>query len=213
MSVTAIRVLLLDADGVVQWTPRFLDRVETLLGDLDLLGALTEVESRFMTGGSGLRDELAAVLARNGRHAAIDDLLEAWSDIDPDPDVLALVDRVRARGVPVYLATNQQPLRGPRMLTSLGYDRHFDGQFHSFQLGHAKPDPAFFTAVLDRLRVDPARVLFVDDLADNVAGARSVGIVAEHHHRASGAAGVGAILRRHHLVQDGRSRGAPRQKG
>lgn len=200
MNPEGIRVLLLDADGVVQDMPRFLTRVGALLGGHELFGRLFEAETRFLTGRDGLRDDLVAVLDEHGLGGAVDDLLEAWVDIEPDPEVLALADAVRARGVPVYLATNQQPHRGPRMLTGLGYDRHFDGQFHSFQLGHAKPDPAFFRVILDRLQVDPERVLFVDDLAVNVAGARSVGILAEHHDRDSGAEGLRAILRRHGLA-------------
>lgn len=200
MSGAPIRVLLLDADGVIQWMPRFLARVDALLGGRDLLGVLFEMESRFMTGAGDLRSGLEGVLAEHGLGHAIDELLQAWVDIEPDAEVLALVDAVRAGGVPVYLATNQQAFRGPYMLRSADYVDRFDGQFHSFQLGVAKPDPAFFTAILDRLGVEASGVLFVDDIAANVAGARTVGIVAEHHERTDGAAGVGAILRRHGLL-------------
>ena len=200
MSAGPIRVLLLDADGVVQGMPRFLARLEELLGGRTHLRLLFELESRYMTGAGDLRADLADLLAEQGLPPVVEDLLEAWVDIEPDAEVLALVDAVRAGGVPVYLATNQQAIRGPHMLTALGYDRHFDGQFHSFQLGRAKPDPAYFAAVLEELDAEASGVLFVDDLPPNVAGARSVGIVAEHHDPRAGAAGVSAILRRHGLL-------------
>jgi len=60
----------------------------------------------------------------------------------------------------------------------LQYDRHFDEQFYSCELGVAKPDGAYFTAILDRLALSPDRVLFIDDNAKNVEAARAVGLTA-----------------------------------
>ena len=54
-----------------------------------------------------------------------------------------------------------------------------DGAFYSCALGVAKPDPAYFAAVLDLLALPPERVLLVDDNPANVAAARSVGLAAE----------------------------------
>lgn len=105
MSAGPIRVLLLDADGVVQGMPRFLARLEELLGGRTHLRLLFELESRYMTGAGDLRADLADLLAEQGLPPVVEDLLEAWVDIEPDAEVLALVDAVRAGGVPVYLAT------------------------------------------------------------------------------------------------------------
>lgn len=44
----------------------------------------------------------------------------------------------------------------------------------------AKPDPEIFHHALEMLGVRPAEVLYVDDLAENVAAARNVGIEAYH---------------------------------
>ena len=44
----------------------------------------------------------------------------------------------------------------------------------------AKPDPAIFTRAIARFGVDPARSLFIDDRADNVAAAESVGLIGHH---------------------------------
>ena len=43
----------------------------------------------------------------------------------------------------------------------------------------AKPDSPYFTGILDRLGVDAAEVMFVDDSVRNVEAARSVGLQAE----------------------------------
>jgi HAD superfamily hydrolase (TIGR01509 family) len=39
-----------------------------------------------------------------------------------------------------------------------------------------KPEPGSYKMVLDHLQLTPAEVLFLDDNADNIAGARSLGI-------------------------------------
>ena len=195
-----IEVLLLDADGVVQHSPGFRVRMEALLGGRASVDDLQVVETRALSGRRDLRADLVGFLTHHGVTAGAEAFFDVWRDISPNREVLALADAVRAGGVPVYLATNQQPVRGPRMLTGLGYERHFDGQFHSYQLGHAKPDPDFFWAILEQLGIEPERILFIDDVEANVVGARSVGIHAEHHDPAAGATGVRAHLRRHGLL-------------
>lgn len=40
-----------------------------------------------------------------------------------------------------------------------------------------KPDPAIFRLLLDRFDLDPARTVFVDDLAANVEAARALGLI------------------------------------
>jgi FMN phosphatase YigB (HAD superfamily) len=52
----------------------------------------------------------------------------------------------------------------------------FAETFFSFDLKRTKEDPGTFSAVLDTLSVSPRDCLFVDDNAQNVAVARSVGI-------------------------------------
>ena len=53
--------------------------------------------------------------------------------------------------------------------------------YASAQFKTAKPDPACFERCLAILQVSPQKVLFVDDRADNVDGARQAGLLAHHH--------------------------------
>ncbi|MEV8632358.1 HAD-IA family hydrolase [Streptosporangium sp. NPDC051023] len=52
----------------------------------------------------------------------------------------------------------------------------FDHRFYSCRLSLAKPDPAIFESVLERLGADPADVTFLDDRAVNVDAAAGLGI-------------------------------------
>ena len=61
----------------------------------------------------------------------------------------------------------------------------FDRVYASHQIGLVKPDPAFYTHILDREDCAPAETVFVDDAEENVEAARKLGI---HGLRFEGAA-------------------------
>ena len=52
----------------------------------------------------------------------------------------------------------------------------FDRVYASHQIGLVKPDPAFYTHILDREDCAPAETVFVDDAEVNVAAARKLGV-------------------------------------
>jgi putative hydrolase of the HAD superfamily len=52
----------------------------------------------------------------------------------------------------------------------------FDAFFSSCYLGLRKPDPKIYRIALDVLQRDPERVAFIDDRAENVAAAATLGI-------------------------------------
>ncbi|MBL8305001.1 MAG: HAD family phosphatase [Ideonella sp.] len=75
-----------------------------------------------------------------------------------------------------------------------------DGIFTSHELGLRKPDRAAFERVCALIGCPPAAVLFFDDLAENVAGARSAGLQAVQVHSPDD---VAAALRVHgHALAD-----------
>lgn len=51
----------------------------------------------------------------------------------------------------------------------------FDHVFNSAEIGFAKPDSRAFEFVLNALEAKPEKCLFIDDLATNVAAAKSLG--------------------------------------
>jgi HAD superfamily hydrolase (TIGR01509 family) len=66
----------------------------------------------------------------------------------------------------------------------------------SAELGRSKPDPEAFRRLATRLECAPDEILYFDDDATYVAGAREAGLSA---HRVGGAAGVRAGLAVHDL--------------
>jgi len=189
-----ITTLLLDADGVVQLNTGLYGRIDALLQGKATFRDASPVEQRGMTGKADVRRELQDFLDERGIDLRSEVLLDAWCYTEPDPEAFALVDAVRAHGTRVYLATNQQPVRGRWIRETLGYERHVDGFFVSHEMGIAKPDPAFFHAILAAVGAEPASTLFIDDHEVNVEGARTAGLHAEWHDSTTGAADLARIL-------------------
>ena len=67
------------------------------------------------------------------------------------------------------------------MQQRFGFDGLFDELVISAEVGLAKPDPRIFHLAVERLGVQPAEAVFVDDVLANVEAARAVGLHAIHY--------------------------------
>jgi epoxide hydrolase-like predicted phosphatase len=56
--------------------------------------------------------------------------------------------------------------------------RHFERVFKSHEMGCRKPEPAAYLRVLEYLAVAPGRVVYFDDVDENVSAAAALGLVA-----------------------------------
>lgn len=174
----AIRALLFDADGVLQFPKPGAIQAFTRLGNgrHGFVRELLAEEAKTMTGQVDLVDVLQPVIERFDLQITAADLIAVWCQIDPRPQMLEVVAEARAAGLKTALATNQQPYRGTWMQQNLPYADYFDELCYSFELGVAKPDPAFFTEIVRRLGVAPEEAVMIDDLPENVEAARSAGL-------------------------------------
>jgi putative hydrolase of the HAD superfamily len=99
---------------------------------------------------------------------------ESWLHLSPG--TVALVEELAGAGHRLALLSNA-PAEVAAAVTGLPLAGRFQRLLFSCELSCAKPDPRCFVLALDRLGARPAEVIFVDDLADNVAAA-ALGIAA-----------------------------------
>ncbi|WP_327636332.1 HAD-IA family hydrolase [Kribbella sp. NBC_00482] len=201
MSPSAV---LFDADGVVQrpdrdWWSQLTSLVPS--GGDAFVADLMEAEKPALVGKVDFRDALADVLRRWNSPASIDEALEPWTWFVAEPEVIRLIQSLRAAGIGCHLATNQQGYRRAVMQDERGYGAWFDRTFYSCDLGLAKPDPAYFRAILGELDLPASSVLFIDDNVDNVEAASSVGLRAEVYDLSSGVPALVELFRRHGLPE------------
>ena len=100
-----------------------------------------------------------------------------FGGLGPDDLMIGAVRAARKGGVKTGLITNSWGLgiyeRAPTDL--------FDETVISGDVGLHKPQPEIYELACERLGVEPADCVFVDDLRENVAGAEAVGMDAILH--------------------------------
>ncbi|MDX1619717.1 MAG: HAD family hydrolase [Nitriliruptorales bacterium] len=88
-----------------------------------------------------------------------------FQEEDLYPDARPCLEELKSLGVTIGIAGNQPPQRRQQLADLLLPCDHLAT---SADLGHDKPDPAFFTAVATLVEVsDPSEVLYVGDRVDN----------------------------------------------
>jgi len=144
---------------------------------------------------------VAATLADTlGVPVGIDDCVAARAAATTArPDLLEIVDALSARCRLAILTNNGLLMRDHFAAICPPLAPAFEDAVHcSAMYGIAKPGPALFVLCAEALGVARGRVLFVDDKAENVAGAERAGMSA-HHFRS--VAGLRAALSSHSLLE------------
>lgn len=102
---------------------------------------------------------------------------EAWSDLfEPMPGMAEVFSRV-AEARKVGILSDTDPLHWERARKVLPFlDRAIPTL--SCEVGAVKPHPAMYRAAATNCGTPPERCLFIDDLEDNVRGARQEGMAA-----------------------------------
>ncbi|MDP3741985.1 MAG: HAD-IA family hydrolase, partial [Candidatus Micrarchaeota archaeon] len=94
--------------------------------------------------------------------------------LSPMPGIYELLDNLRQTHVLCVIGNNNE-LMAMGLHKNMGFDKYFDHPFQSSGFGTKKPDPAYFKMVGHRIGVNPKRMVFADDLAENVDGAKKAG--------------------------------------
>jgi len=118
---------------------------------------------------------LAAALGLATHHGLIDRM---FAGAGLDTTMVAAVRAARALGVRTGLVSNSWgTARYPRALV----DELFAGVVISGAEGTRKPDPRMYELGAQRIGLDPAACVYVDDLAFNLEPARALGMAGVHH--------------------------------
>jgi putative hydrolase of the HAD superfamily len=101
--------------------------------------------------------------------------MRSWTRLDPV--VLRILTTNRPDGLRLSLLSNA-PHELADAVSAHPAFADFDHLMFSARISLVKPDPAVFRAALDRIGAPAQEVLFIDDRAENVTAATSVGLQA-----------------------------------
>ncbi len=108
--------------------------------------------------------------------------LEGWNAIFTEemPGIAPLLARAAAR-LPLYAFSNTNPAHVAHFSkTYPDVLSHFREIFLSSTIGLRKPDAAAYDHVVKAIGVPAQRIVFFDDSADNIAGAKARGLIGVH---------------------------------
>lgn len=93
-----------------------------------------------------------------------------------DQRVVGAIKELQKNAVSCYVATNQEKYRTQYMKKEMGFEQIFDGIFSSAHMGSKKPQTEFYEYILQKLGVEKDKILYIDDTASHVKGAKETGI-------------------------------------
>jgi HAD superfamily hydrolase (TIGR01509 family) len=98
------------------------------------------------------------------------DRLEGMESVELFPEVREVLDTLRRRGLKLGVLSDGWAST-IQFYERLGLAGYFQSWTFSAVVGCCKPDPRIYAAAERDLGVEPARILFVDDLPANIEGA------------------------------------------
>jgi 2-haloacid dehalogenase len=194
-----IGALVFDVFGtVVDWRGGVGREVRRLLGDRVDAEAFTDAwRARYVPSMDAVRrgerawavlddlhrdslDELLAEFGVPAQERTRAELVLAWHRLDPWPDVLDGLGRLRVRHVLAPLSNgNVSLLVDMARRAQLGWDAVLSAEL----FGHYKPDPEVYDGAARLLRLPPDRILMVAAHVRDLAAARARGLRTAYVHR------------------------------
>lgn len=178
-----VRGVVFDVGNVLfTWDPRFL--YERLIDDDRALDAfLRDVVTHDWhfqhDAGRPFAETSAELIAQHPHHR---ELIAAWGPRFNDSvggavdGMTELIDALAARDVPLFAITNfSDEFWGPFRATQPVFDQFRDIVVSGTERV-VKPDAAIYRLALDRFEMPADQLIFVDDRAENVAGAQAAGM-------------------------------------
>jgi 2-haloacid dehalogenase len=194
--------VIFDFGGVlVDWNPHHLYEKLIPGGRVAVEQFLAEIGFRqwnlSMDAGLPFARGVAELSARFPQHA---ELIRAYDERFEEaiPDaiwpVVRILERLKAQGTPLYGLSNFSREKFALTRARFSFFEWFDGMVISGEVGLTKPDPAIYALALELAGLPAERCVFIDDSAENAAGAARLGLHAIHYRTPEELAGALAQL-------------------
>jgi len=102
----------------------------------------------------------------------------ATDSVKPRPYVLDLFDALKNDGYNIYILSNFGESAWQRAIEigGINFLHKTDGRLVSYEIHHVKPEAQIYNALYERFSLIPDECLFLDDLKENIEGAKATGM-------------------------------------
>ena len=197
-------VPVFDIGGVLlDWNPRYLYRKlfddEAAMEEF-LATVCTSEWNRRMDGGMSFAEGIAELLERFPDQS---EMIEAYRDRWPEmipaalDDTVEIFETLKTSGRPLYAITNFAAETFVQARAMYPFLNRFDGIVVSGEIKALKPGPEIYRCLLEQYDLRAEDCLFIDDVQENVDGAKAVGM---HAVRFTNAETLASDLKGHGLL-------------
>lgn len=95
--------------------------------------------------------------------------------IGANPNMYLLIDQLKKNGIRVGMLSNIDD-RWAKWIRDFGFYEPFEPCLLSYEIGLKKPDPKAYELLLKTLDLPAEKIVFIDDLEENVTAAKAMGI-------------------------------------
>lgn len=186
--MTKLSLVLFDLGNVlVRFTP---DQFWKSLGFVDndrrqYEQAVRELSVRYESGNCSTEEYFNSLVSAFGNRFEKEKLIRAFESVltDPIPAMEDVVRRVSAR-IPSALVSNTNEHHYTFSVRTIPSLRFLPKHYVSYELHVMKPLAAFYDYVIRDSNNAPSACLFIDDMEENIVGARAAGMEAIRFHDA-----------------------------
>ena len=176
------QLVLFDVDGVLAQPPRLFSEIYSNKYGVDINELQPFYKSNdFKNAILGKADLKELIIKHSDKwhwHKDPQILIDMWfaGEHVVNNELLDIVNKLRDKGIPVYLATQQEKYRA-KYINDIMFPNKFDGSFVSCDIGHTKQVPEYWNYILEKLnKYEPKNIYFFDDTQSCVDAARLAGI-------------------------------------
>lgn len=178
-----LRAVIFDMDGVIVDSEPY--SMQALVDELRHHGIEPTAEELRRSYGRKVDEDFTELFARYGVAADVQAAVVskreryrrlATGKLTPLPGALALLDRVRARGYRLGLASSGDRDKVALSMRSLALDGVFETVVTGDDITHSKPHPEIYLTAAARLGIEPPDCLAIEDAPNGVGAAKRAGM-------------------------------------
>ena len=178
-----VRALIFDMDGLLVDSEGLAAEAMDRLLDEYQLGRKPEVHAKLL--GRRLVEALVIVRDGYGMDEDVEVLIARYSDlriealrgsVKPMPGAAEIIARARLAGLPIALATSGMRIHADISLGETGLAGSFDSETTGDEVTRGKPAPDLFLMAAERLGIDPADAVVLEDSPLGVEAAKAAGM-------------------------------------